>query len=74
MKDIFCVAIFASKALGFIVFVSVLRPDSIGSVQTSMRSAYCKIERSRAQGCDLNASAAASNIDWKYVQRALPRY
>jgi hypothetical protein len=63
MKEIFCVAVFVGKMLCLLVFVSALRPDSIGAVQASMRPAYCKIERSRTQGCGLNISAAASAVD-----------
>lgn len=63
MKEIFCVAVFVGKMLCLLVFVSALRPDSVGGVQASMRPAYCKIERSRTQGCGLNASAAASDVD-----------
>jgi hypothetical protein len=60
MKDIFCVAAFAGKLLGLIVFVSALRPDSIVAVQASMAPAYCKTEQSRVQGCDVNALTVAS--------------
>jgi hypothetical protein len=63
MKDIFCVAAFAGKLLGLIVFVSALRPDSIVAVQASMGPAYCKIERSQMQGCDVGTLAAASGAD-----------
>jgi hypothetical protein len=63
MKEIFCVAVFVGKMLCLLVFVSALRPDSIGAVQASMRPAYCKIERSRTQGCGSNVSAAASDVD-----------
>ena len=70
MKEIFCVAVFVGKMLCLLVFVSALRPDSIGAVQASMRPAYCKIERSRTQGCGLNISAAASD---GHVQRPSER-
>ena len=63
MKDIFCVAAFAGKLLGLIVFVSAMRPDSIVIVQASMAPAHCKIERSRMQGCGLDASAVAWGPD-----------
>jgi hypothetical protein len=63
MKDIFCVAAFAGKLLGLIVFVSTLRPDSIVTVQASMAPAHCQIERSRMQGCGLDASAVAPVAD-----------
>ena len=63
MQDIFCVATFAGKLLGLVVFVSALRPDSIVDVQASMAPAHCKIERSQVQRCGLDASAAPSNAD-----------
>ena len=63
MKEIFCVAAFAGKLVGLIVFVSGLRPDSIVAVQASMGPAYCKIERSRMQGCGLHALAVVSGAD-----------
>ena len=63
MKEIFCFAVFVGKLLGFLVFVNVLRPHSIGVVEAPTRSAYCKIERSRAQGCELGGSAALSSVD-----------
>ena len=60
MKEIFCVAAFAGKLLGLILFVTALRPDNIVAVQASMGPAYCKTERARVQGCDLNALTTAS--------------
>ena len=63
MKDVFCVAAFAGKLLGLIVFVSALRPDSIVAVQASMAPAHCKVDSSRMQGCGLDASAVASGAD-----------
>jgi hypothetical protein len=63
MKEIFCVAVFAGKLLGLVVFVSALRPDSVGVVQASLRPAQCKIELSRMQGCGPSAIAAASEVD-----------
>ena len=63
MKELFCVAAFAGKLLGLMVFVSALRPDSIVAVQASMGPAYCKIERSRMRECNLNALTVASGAD-----------
>jgi hypothetical protein len=60
MKEVFCVAAFAAKLLGLIVFVSALRPHSIVAVQASMAPAYCKAEPSRVQGCVVNALRVAS--------------
>jgi hypothetical protein len=61
MKDIFCIAAFAGKLLGLFVFLNALRPDSIVAVQASMVPAYCKIEQSQMQGCDLNALTGTSH-------------
>lgn len=60
MKDIFCLAAFAGKVLCLVVFVSALKPDSIGVVQASTKPADCRIERSATQECGLNLLAAAS--------------
>ena len=60
MKDIFCVAAFAGKVLCLMVFVTVLKPDgSIGAIQTSTKSADCRMERSGMQECGVNVFAAS---------------
>jgi hypothetical protein len=59
MNNIFCIATLIGKVLCLVVFVSALRPDHIGVIQTSARSGYCKTERGGTQGCGLNVIAAA---------------
>jgi hypothetical protein len=64
MKDVLSLAVFVGKVLCFMVFVSVLKPDSrIGAVQTSTNPADCRMERSGMQECGLNVFAAASQAD-----------
>ncbi|MBR0694710.1 hypothetical protein [Bradyrhizobium lablabi] len=63
MKDVFCLAVLAGKVLGLMVFVTVLKPDSIGVVQTSTKAVDCRIERSGMQECGSNVFAAISQAD-----------
>jgi hypothetical protein len=63
MKDVLSLAVFAGKVLCLTVFVTVLKPDSFGVVQTSTKPADCRIERSGMQECGLNVFAAASQAD-----------
>lgn len=63
MKDVFCLAVFAGKVLCLMVFVTVLKPDSIGPVQTSTKPVDCRITRSGMQDCGPNVFTAASQAD-----------
>jgi hypothetical protein len=59
MKETFCIAVFAGKVLGLVMFISALRPNVIGAVEASIRPIDCKIELSRAPGCSLNLVPAS---------------
>lgn len=63
MKDVLSLAVFAGKVLCLMVFVAVLKPDSIAAVQTAAKPAHCKIARSGLPGCGLDLFAAASEGD-----------
>ncbi|RXG85960.1 hypothetical protein [Bradyrhizobium zhanjiangense] len=65
MKDVLCLAVFAGKILCLMVFVTVLKPDVIGVVETSATPINCGMERSGLQECVSNAFATASLADAK---------
>ena len=54
MNDVFTLAVFAGKLLCLMVFLAVLKPDSIGAVQASTKPVDCRIGRSGMQECGLN--------------------
>ena len=63
MKDVLCLAVFAGKILCLMLFVSVLKPEIIGVVQTSANPDECRMERSGLQECVSNVFATASQAD-----------
>ncbi|SPP93309.1 protein of unknown function [Bradyrhizobium vignae] len=63
MKDALCLAVFAGKILCLAMFVTVLKPDAIGVIQTSARPVDCRMERSGLQQCVSNVFARASLAD-----------
>jgi len=65
MKDVLYLAVFAGKILCLMVFVTVLKPDVIGVVQTSALPIDCRMERSGLQQCVSNVFATASLADAK---------
>jgi len=65
MKDVLSLAVFAAKLLCLMVFVAILKPDNIGTIQTSAKPVDCRIGRSGMQECGLNVFAAASQAGAK---------
>ena len=60
MKDVVSLAVFAGKVLCLALFVTVLKPDRINTVQASGRELYCERGISHAQPCDPSLLATLS--------------
>ena len=45
MKDVFCLATFAAKVLCLVVFVVILKPHGISTVQASNKPQVCELAR-----------------------------
>ena len=51
MKDVLSAVAFVMKALCFVVFLIMLKPDVLGAVAAPNEPAHCKIAASSASGC-----------------------
>jgi hypothetical protein len=65
MKDALCLAVFAGTILCLAMFVTVLKPDVIGVMQTSATPADCGTKRPARQECVSNVFVTASLADAK---------
>ena len=70
MKDVLSLAPFAAVALGFALFVTTLKPDSILAAPASTKASSCHIGRSGLPGRGLNVLAAMSAADFGRFARS----
>jgi len=63
MKNVLSLITVATVALGFALFVTTLKPDSILAAPAPTKASFCHIGRSGLPGRGLNVLAAMSAAD-----------